>query len=326
MKRIKLSGTDLELSNICLGGGGFGVKLTEDQAFEVMDAFAEAGGNFIDTANVYCRWVPGKGNCSEKIIGKWLKSRNSYKTAVIATKGGHYDFDEPQKSRITESEIRKDMEDSLKTLGLDYIDFYWLHRDDENKPIEDIVNILEKLVGEGLIRFYGASNYKLDRIIAAKKYASENNLRGFSAVSNQWSLASVNPGANINPDPTLAFMTEEYYRWHRETLMPVIPYSSTAFGFFEKLARAGGDETKLPEDMRRAYVNSRNLRIYRELVPLSKKLGVSVHALSLACLTNQPFDVIPINSVRNTRQLKDIIRASEVELGLNFMEPEAVEN
>ena len=102
--------------------------------------------------------------------------------------------------------------------------------------------------------------------------------------------------------------------------MPIIPYSSTAFGFFQKLEDAGGDAGKLPDNMRIAYVNERNLRIYKELARLSGETGVSVHALSLAALTGQPFDVVPINSVRNTRQLKDLIRASEIELEHNFIE------
>ncbi len=184
--------------------------------------------------------------------------------------------------------------------------------------------MLEIFARKGLIRFYGASNYKLTRMVTANQIASTGKIRGFSAVSNQWSLASANSGSNINPDPSLAFMTEGFYKWHKETLTPMIPYSSTAFGFFEKLRSAGSDERKLPGDMRATYVNERNMRIYKELSRLSGELGVSVHALSLACLTNQPFDVIPINSVRNTQQLKDIIQASEVELDLNFTEKEGV--
>jgi aryl-alcohol dehydrogenase-like predicted oxidoreductase len=323
MRRLTLRGTDIELSAVCLGAAGFGVKLTEERAFEILDAFTEAGGNFIDTANVYCRWVPGKANCSEEIIGRWLKSRNAYKTVIIATKGGHYDFNSPKIPRISKQEIKKDLDDSLKTLGLDNIDFYWLHRDDEAKPIEEIIDIMEGFVKEGKVRYYGASNYKLERMKAAKAYADGNGIQGFSAVSNQWSLASVNPGANINPDPTLAFMTEEYYQWHRETLTPMIPYSSTAFGFFEKLALAGGDPSKLSEDMKRTYANERNLRIYKELVRLSKEQGVSVHALSLACLAKQLFDVIPVNSVRNLEQLKGIIQAGELDVsGTDIMERE----
>ncbi len=325
MRLIKLGNTNLELSNVCLGGGGFGVKLTEGQAFEIMDAFASAGGNFIDTANVYCKWVPGVFNCSEEIIGKWLKSRNAYGKAVIATKGGHYNFDAPQISRVNRREIQKDMDESLKTLGLDRIDLYWLHRDDETKSIAEIIDMMEGFVREGKVRYYGASNYRLERMKAALAYAREQDVQGFSAVSNQWSLASVNPGHNINSDSTLVFMTEEYRRWHKETKTPSIPYSSTAFGFFEKLRRAGGDETKLPDNMRSAYVNSRNLRVYKELLEQSERLGVSVHALSLAALINQHFDVIPVNSVRSVEQLRGIIQASETALEVDIIEREGAE-
>jgi aryl-alcohol dehydrogenase-like predicted oxidoreductase len=323
MRRLTLRGTNLELSAVCLGAAGFGVKLTEEQAFEILDAFTGAGGNFIDTANVYCRWVPGKANCSEEILGKWLKSRNAQRSVVVATKGGHYDFDNPRISRVNRDEIRKDLDDSLITLKLDQIGFYWLHRDDESKPIEEIIDIMEAFVKEGKIRYYGASNYKLERMKAAKAYADSKNILGFSAVSNQWSLASPNPGTNINPDPTLAFMTDEYYRWHTETLTPMIPYSSTAFGFFEKLKKAGGDFVKLPEDLRKAYANGRNMRVYNDLTALSEELNVSVHALSLACLARQPFDVIPVNSVTNPGQLRDIIQAGGLDLtGIDIIKRE----
>lgn len=150
MRYQVMNQTDLKLSNLCLGGAGFGDRLNLEQSFEILDAFVRAGGNFIDTANIYCRWVPGLENCSEIVLGEWLKARGAYRDVVIATKGAHYLFDTDEKiSRVNEKEIRKDLEESLKTLGADVIDFYWLHRDDESRPIEEIVDILEKLKQEG---------------------------------------------------------------------------------------------------------------------------------------------------------------------------------
>ena len=124
MKYIKLRNTSLELSNICLGTASFGTRLSEPEIFEILDAFIEAGGNFIDTANIYGKWAEDKLNHSEQIIGKWLKSRNSYNKIIIATKGGHFDFDTPHISRVNKEDIQKDIEESLKSLGLDCIDFY----------------------------------------------------------------------------------------------------------------------------------------------------------------------------------------------------------
>ena len=106
MERVLLKGTDLELSNICLGTGSFGEKITKEQAYQILDAYVEAGGNFIDSANVYCKWVDGLGNSSEQYIGSWLRERHAYQKVVVATKGGHYDFRDPSRSRVSEEAIR----------------------------------------------------------------------------------------------------------------------------------------------------------------------------------------------------------------------------
>ena len=159
MKYIQLNNTDLDVSRICLGTAGFGDKLDQEKSFEVLDAFIRAGGNFIDTANVYCKWLEGHGTCSEKIIGKWLKDRGAEGKVIVATKGAHYSFEDPGRSRVNREDIRADLDESCRTLGKDEIDCYWLHRDDPEKPVEEIVDILEELKKEGRIRYYGFSNY-----------------------------------------------------------------------------------------------------------------------------------------------------------------------
>ena len=104
MKRQTLAGTDLEVGRICLGTGGFGEKTDDKQARRLLDCFVDGGGCFIDTANVYCRWVPGRGNSSEQYIGRWLRDRKASGKVVVATKGGHYDLSRPQISRVTEAD------------------------------------------------------------------------------------------------------------------------------------------------------------------------------------------------------------------------------
>jgi len=322
MNYVKLHNTTLELSNICLGAGNFGTGTDERTSFEILDAFFAAGGNFVDTANVYGKWAADKTNHSEILLGKWLKSRDAYDKIIIATKGAHYNLDTPEISRVTKADIQQDIEESLRALGLDRIDFYWLHRDDESIPVSEIIDIMEDFAAEGKIRYYGASNYKLNRMEAAAAYSEKNNLRGFSAVSNQWSLASQNPESRAFSDPTLAWMTDEFYAWHEKTKMPAIPYSASASGFFEKLFNlnpqvkdgvlaAPYDETALAKHINKSYINENNLKIYEELLKLKTKHNVSMYTLSLACLRNRPFDVIPISSVRNVGQLEGLLQAGE---------------
>ena len=328
MKYINLKSTSLKLSAICLGAGGFGSGTNEAAAFELLDAFFEAGGNFIDTANVYGKWEPDKKNHSEITIGRWLKSKNAADKndkIVVATKGAHYDLSAPDKPRLNKQDIKQDLEESLISLGLDCIGLYWLHRDDEKKHVGEIVETMESFVKEGKIRYYGASNYKLNRMEEASEYAKKNNCRGFCAVSNQWSLAyeNINPEAKSDFDPTLAGMTKEFYNWHKETKMPSIPYSSTASGFFEKLFKADPkiengklatpyEELNLPEHMKKAYINEKNLKIYEELLEQKNKYGYSLYTLSVALLAKQPFDVIPISSVRNIGQLNGFLQAGDI--------------
>jgi aryl-alcohol dehydrogenase-like predicted oxidoreductase len=313
MKRIKLHGTDLELGNLCLGGGGFGSGFSREQTFELLDAFMDAGGNFVDTAAVYGRWNPDRDNCSEKIIGEWLASRKARDKMVVATKGGHYTLGVPQVSRVTPEEVRKDIEDSLRALGLDRIDFYWLHRDDEAQPVSDIVDMMEGFVKEGKVRYYGASNYRLERMEAATRHAREKNCQGFSAVSNRWSLATPNAEALVAGDPTCHRMTDALHQWHCQSKMPAIPYSASGGGYFEKLHQSKNGGPAVYDWLEKLYANERNQKIYEGLLALRGDRAVSLYSLSLACLINQPFDVIPISSVKTLAQLNEFVRASEIE-------------
>lgn len=316
MKRSKLKGTDLKLSNICLGTANFGEKLSKEQAYQILDAYVDAGGNFIDSANVYCKWIDGLGNSSEQYLGSWLRDRNAYQKVVIATKGGHYDFQNPSVSRVREEEIRKDLEESLRTLGIECIDFYWLHRDDETIDITETVDIMEKLVKEGKIRYYGASNYKRHRMEQAAVYAKKKGLQGFTAVSNQWSMARVNPEGNMNPDPTLVMMDEAYYEWHKAGKMPMIPFSSGAHGFFDKLDR----NIQISKQMHDAYMNEENQKRYRLLRQLREETGESIYALSIAWLLNQPFQVYPVTAVSRKEQIQDLIAASNIKMDEKMIE------
>ena len=331
MKYIKLRNTSLELSNICLGGANFGAGLSEQQTFEILDAYTEAGGNFVDTANIYGRWAEVRTNHSEITIGKWMKSRNARSKIIVATKGAHHAVNTPPNMyRVNKTEVQKDLDESLKTLGLDRIDLYWLHRDNPTIPVEEIIDFMEAFVKAGKIRYYGASNYRLNRMKDADTYCKKNNLQGFSAIQNQWSLASVPPGNN-NPASDLVAMNEEFYQWHKQTKTPSIPYSATASGFFEKMFSVNpkiengafvspDDETELSKKVNKAYINERNLRIYGDLLKLKEKHNVSLYTLSVACLINQPFDVIPISGVKNVEQLKGFLQASDIVIKENLFE------
>ena len=329
MKYIQLNNTDLNVSRICLGTAGFGDKLDQEKSFKVLDTFVQAGGNFIDTANVYCKWLEGHGNCSEQIIGKWLKDRGTQGKVIVATKGAHYSFEDQGRSRVNREDIRTDLDESCRTLGTDVIDFYWLHRDDPEKPVEEVVDILEELQKEGRIRYFGFSNYRTKRLKEIQKCLEERNHPGITAVSNQWSLAGINPGGNTNPDPTLVEFSREEYKWHCETKTASIPFSSTAMGFFSRLQKMGVPYTEkvdtfwmrnmesqianLSESIKKSYWNETNLRTYQKLLKLQKETGHSLQSLSLAYFFHQPFQKVPVTGVSNLNQLKDALAACDID-------------
>lgn len=149
---------DSQVSVIGLGSGNFGGKTAESQAREFMDAYTAMGGNLIDTARVYGDFVTPRSGESEKVIGRWLTDRRCRKDIFLSTKGGHPPLHDMHRSRLSREEIRRDMAESLHDLQTDYVDIFWLHRDDESRPVGGIMETLQSLIEDGSARMIGVSN------------------------------------------------------------------------------------------------------------------------------------------------------------------------
>lgn len=303
----KLGFTDLQVSDVCYGTCTVSLTLSEPEFFHLLDRYVEAGGNFLDTANVYGKWEPWFDNLSEQRIGRWLASRK--KQVIVATKGAHYDLQDPTHApRVHEQAVRADLEESLKTLGLDTIDFYWLHRDDPNRPMGEILEMMETLRKEGKLRWYGASNFTAARLQEACTYAQQHGFEGFAAVSNQWSLAQVTPGANNNPDPTLVMGGPDEEAFHVRTKLPCVPFQATARGWFAKVA-AG---QPVSPEVTRAFDNPANRATLAFLQQRAAETGHSVQALAVAELTRQPYPVVPITSASNDAQMETLLESMQL--------------
>ena len=161
------------VSVISLGTGGAGANYDRATAFAMLDAFFEEGGNFVDTAHVYNDWIPGERSRSEKLLGAWMKERRNRSGVLLATKGAHPDLAQMQVGRLSPAEIQADLEESLRFLQVETIDLYWLHRDDPTRPVEEIIDTLEAQVQAGKIRYFGCSNWRLERIQAAQLYSRQ---------------------------------------------------------------------------------------------------------------------------------------------------------
>jgi len=306
MKYTTIKNTELKVSQVCLGTAGFGSLVTEEVSCEILSRFVEGGGSFIDTANVYGRWHPGGVNLSERVIGRFLRETKAYDKVVVATKAAHYDPKTPHIMRLAEDEIRRDLEESRESLGIATIDLLWLHRDDLARPIEQIVDTMEKLVEEGAIRYYGASNYTPERLTAASEYAKANGLRGFCAVSNQWNPAIENTVLlGQKSDPTLVSAEGQLERYEPLGL-EFIPYNATAKGFFAKFA-SGDIYSEKYQRLREKYLNQPNIDLCDRLIGEAEAAGVSVQTQLLRMMITSEFPMIPITTVSSMEQVEDIL-------------------
>ncbi len=291
-------------SKILLGTAYFGDTITPDESFKIMDTFFENGGNHIDTARLY---ADGE---AERVIGEWIKLRRP-DTLFISTKGAFPDKATPDVSRLSEQEIRSDLEKSLEALGLDCVDFYWLHRDDESLEVAPMINTLNSLVKEGKIKRFGASNWHTYRISEANAYAKSHGLMGFEASQMRFSPAVIAPGGTA--DRTLVDMTKEDFAFYKEAHMPVCAYASQAKGFFSKMAQSG--VAALSEKSRGRYLCDENIRRLELVRNISEKYGISVAAAVCASLASITVpDVFPIIGGSRAKQIVDSMSGIDVTL------------
>lgn len=306
MRYSKIPGIDRPASVVCLGTAMMDSRFDARSAHRIMDMYLDAGGNFLDTARVYGLTREGQ-SVSERRVGEWLRARGCRNQVILATKGGHYDL-ATRRSRLSPADITSDCEASLRDLGVDFIDLYWLHRDDESRPVEEIIDALGALRRRGLIGALGASNWSASRMEAANAYAARSGQAGFSADQPQWSLAR----QFVCDDDTLVQMSDELYDFHARTGMPVVPYSSQAKGFYSKLA-AGGLEA-LSDKARVRFARDENLRKLPLIERLAREHGTSVGAVALGYLTCQPFPVFPIVGITRESYMDDVRAAGELRL------------
>lgn len=286
-------------SKILLGTAYFGDTISEEEAFAIMDAYYEMGGRHLDTARLYANGE------AEKVVGKWLESRKPA-DIFISTKGGYYEPDLGEKPRINEKDIRYDLEQSLSALGLKNIEFYWLHRDDENVPVSEIIDLMNSLVKEGKIKQFGASNWRSERIGEANKYAKEKGFLGFSA-----SQIRFNPAYCIGERGGLVGMDAHEFSFYKNNSMPVVAYSSQAKGFFSKMAEQG--EEALSEKAKKRYLCDENLRRLEIIKQIATDCNCSVASVVCGLLCSIPeVDVFPVIGGRNVSQITDSMNGADI--------------
>ena len=311
MQTLALPGTALQVSQLCLGTNQFGTALSDAQAGAILDAFAACGGNFIDTARSYGDWMPdAPRGASEQCLGRLLQQRDRQQW-VIATKGCEFDYRAGDFAlRVSPEHLREDLAKSLEALQTDYIDLYWLHRDDPSQPVATLIDALIAEQKAGRIRVFGCSNWSPERIQEAQDYARSMGHEGFVACQPMWGLAEPDREAMQMYCPG-GYYDDGYQTLHRDGLS-IIPYSSQSRGFFHKLATAGEDS--LPDDLKALYLNDANRRRLPVLERLAQAHEVSINQIALAYLLSQPHVTVPIIGASRPEQLADSDGACRVTL------------
>lgn len=310
LSHVTLGSTSLTVSQLCYGTNMLGTAIDQAGANALLDRFVGLGGNFIDTARSYGDWIPDapKG-ASERAIGAWLKGRRR-EDVVIATKGGFLDLRVGDwRNRVTPEDISSDLAESLEHLGVDTVDLYWLHSDNPQAPVEPLVDALIGHQKAGRIRYFGASNWSADRILAAQAYAKSIGHAGFAAVQPFWGLAE--PNAEGAAAQGYGQYYEDGLRAAHEAGLPMAPYAGQSRGFFTKLAEG---EAGLRDDLKAMYLNDANRARLKTVQALAAKHGVSINEIVLAYLTSQPLQTIPIIGASRPEQLDESVKAASLKL------------
>jgi aryl-alcohol dehydrogenase-like predicted oxidoreductase len=290
----RLGRTDLDVFPICLGGNVFGWTADEAESFAVLDAYAQAGGNFIDTANSYLV----KGGESETIIGRWLAARGNRADLVIATKVGGG----KTARNLRPETIAREAEGSLKRLKIDVIDLYYAHFDDEDTPLEDTLRAFDALVQKGTVRHLGASNYSPGRLGRALELQRAHGLAEFTVLQPHYNLVE-----------------RDFERTHLPVAdawdLAVCPYYALAKGFLTGKYRPGAADGDSPRaESAKAYLDRNGTDVLEALDAVARARDTTVAAVALAWLRAHPRIVAPIASARTVEQLEQSLPAATLEL------------
>jgi aryl-alcohol dehydrogenase-like predicted oxidoreductase len=282
----------------------FGWTTDEAAANEVLDAYVEAGGNFIDTADVYSRWAEGNpGGVSEEIIGRWLKKRGNRDQLVIATKVRGTMGPGPNDVGLSRLHIIQAVEASLRRLQIDYIDLYQAHSDDPDVELDETMDAFDSLVRRGLVRYVGASNYAAWRLMKSLAVSRSHGWTEYVSVQPPYSLANRAFEHELEP-----LCVEEG--------IGVIPYSPLAGGFLTGKYRR---DQPVPESGRASGVQQRYFtptgwRVIDALDAVAGSQGKTMSQIALAWLLQRPAISSPIIGANTPSQLKDLLGADDVEL------------
>jgi aryl-alcohol dehydrogenase-like predicted oxidoreductase len=301
MEKRALGRSGISVVPFAFGGNVFGWTADEKTSFGLLDAFVDYGFDFIDTADVYARWVPGnKGGESETIIGNWLKQSGKRDKIVLATKVG-----KPMNGEkgLSKAYITKAVEASLTRLQTDYIDLYQSHEDDKDTPLAETLETYTDLIKQGKVKAIGASNYSAGRLREALQVSKDNGFARYESLQPEYNL----------------YDREEYEKQYeslcRENNLGVITFYSLASGFLTGKYRSEADLNKSPRGGGiNKYLNPRGYRILAALDKVAGEYNTTPASIALAWIMARPGITTPIASATGIHQLKELTKAAQIKL------------
>jgi aryl-alcohol dehydrogenase-like predicted oxidoreductase len=302
MEKRRLGQSSLEVPPITFGCNVFGWTADETTSFALLDAWLDAGLNFLDTADVYSRWHPGNsGGDSELIIGKWLKVRGNRDKVILATKLGIEMA--PGKKGLSRAYMQTAVEDSLRRLQTDYIDLYQSHRDDPDTPIEETLSAYADLIKAGKVREIGASNFSAARLAESLKISTEKGLPRYQSLQPLYSLVE---RAEFEGALENLCLAEQ---------VGVIGYYSLASGFLTGKYQSRADmEGRTRGPRVEKYLNDYGFGVVKALQEVATRYEAKPGQIALAWLIARPSVTAPIASATNLEQLAELVEAADIEL------------
>ena len=301
----QLGSTGIRVSELCLGTMTFGREADEPTSRKLVDRFLETGGNFVDTADVYSRWVPGNsGGESETALGTWMNARKNRQRVIVATKVMGPMGPGPNDFGLSRMHIMEGVEASLRRLQTDYIDLYQAHWDDRETPLDETLRAFDDLVRQGKVRYIGASNYVAWRLTRALWESDKRSLMRYESIQPKYNLV----------------FRDEYERELEplclEQSIGVIPYSSLGSGFLSGKYRRGGalPSTARAAGVQKGYMTERGFAVLDAVDKVAAGAGATPAQVALSWLAHRPGITAPIASATSVAQLRELLGGIELVL------------
>ena len=301
MHKRPLGKSSLSVAPLAFGGNVFGWSVDEKRSFELLDAFVDAGGNLIDTADVYSAWVPGnRGGESETIIGNWLKQSGKRDQVVLATKVAKW----AEHPGLSPANIHQAVDGSLKRLQTDHIDLYQAHEDDASVPLAETLGAFARLIESGKVRVIGASNYGAARFADALAVSKQHNLPRYESLQPEYNLVS-RDSYEKELEPLI-----------RAENIGVISYYALASGFLSGKYRSEADlaRSSARGGSVKKYLNPRGLQVLAALDAIAAAHHATPAQVALAWLIARPGITAPIASATSVEQLHELLDATSLQL------------